>query len=114
MGGKTLLPGFIDGHSHFFQATMIADYANVSAPPVGTAGSIAEIIDVLKVHVARKPLKLGEWLVGYGYDGSALVDGRDATRDDLDKDFPNTPLVLIHVSGHGCVLNSAAFKAVGC
>src|ERR1035438_2806637 len=31
LGGKTMLPGFIDGHSHFFQAAMIADYANVSA-----------------------------------------------------------------------------------
>ena len=48
LGGRTMLPGFIDGHSHFFQAAMIADYANVSAPPVGTASSIAGIIRVLK------------------------------------------------------------------
>jgi predicted amidohydrolase YtcJ len=111
--GKTLLPGFIDGHSHFFQAAMIADYANVSAPPVGPAGSIAEIVAVLKEHVARKPLSPGEWLVGYGYDGSALTDGRDATQEDLDRDFPKTPVVLMHVSGHGCVMNSAGFKIVG-
>jgi predicted amidohydrolase YtcJ len=84
LGGKTMLPGFIDGHSHFFQAAMIADYANVSAPPVGTASSIAGIIAVLKEHVAQQALKPGEWLIGYGYDGSALTDGRDATRDDFD------------------------------
>lgn len=113
LGGKTMVPGFIDGHSHFFQAAMIADYANVSAPPVGTAGSIAEIVKVLQNHVAQKPLRPGEWLIGYGYDGSALADGRDATRDDFDPYFPDTPLVLVHVSGHGCVLNSAGFKAVG-
>jgi len=82
--GKTMLPGFIDGHSHFFQAAMIADYANVSAPPVGPAGSIADIIAMLQEHVAQKRLKPGEWLIGYGYDGSALSDGRDATRDDFD------------------------------
>ena len=113
LGDKAMLPGFIDGHSHFFQAAMIADYANVSAPPVGTAGSIAGIIAVLQDHVARKPLKPGEWLIGYGYDGSALSDGRDATRDDFDPYFPDNPMVLVHVSGHGCVLNSAGFKAVG-
>ncbi|HZM11204.1 MAG TPA: amidohydrolase family protein [Candidatus Limnocylindrales bacterium] len=113
LGSKTMLPGFIDGHSHFFQAAMIADYANVSAPPVGTAGSIAGIIAVLKDHVAKKPLKPGEWLIGYGYDGSAMSDGRDATRDDFDPYFPSNPMVLVHVSGHGCVLNSAGFKAVG-
>ncbi len=113
LGGKTMLPGFIDGHSHFFQAAMIADYANVSAPPVGSAASIAGIISALQDHVACKPLKPGEWLIGYGYDGSALSDGRDATRDDFDPYFHDNPMVLVHVSGHGCVLNSAAFKAVG-
>ena len=113
LGGKTMLPGFIDGHSHFFQAAMIADYANVSAPPVGTASSVAGIIAVLKEHVAQQALKPGEWLIGYGYDGSALTDGRDATRDDFDPYFPDNPMVLVHVSGHGCVLNSAGFKAVG-
>src|ERR1035441_7951928 len=44
LGGRTMLPGFIDGHSHFFQAAMIADYANVSAPPVGTASSRKSIV----------------------------------------------------------------------
>ena len=111
--GKTMLPGFIDGHSHFFQATMIADYVNVSAPPVGPGSSIAEVIAALKEHVASKPLQPGEWLIGYGYDGTALSDAREATRDDFDKDFPNAPLVLVHVSGHGCVMNSAGFKAAG-
>lgn len=111
--GRTLLPGFIDGHSHFFQAAMIADYVNVSAPPVGPGSSIAEIIVTLKEHVAEKPLQPGGWLIAYGYDGTALSDGRDATRDDFDKAFPSTPLVLVHVSGHGCILNSAGFHAAG-
>ena len=111
--GRTLLPGFIDGHSHFFQAAMIADYVNVSAPPVGPGSSIVEIIVALKEHVAEKPLQTGEWLIAYGYDGTALSDGRDATRDDFDGAFPDTPLVLVHVSGHGCILNSAGFRAVG-
>jgi predicted amidohydrolase YtcJ len=111
--GHTMLPGFLDGHSHFFQAAMIADYVNVSAPPVGPGSSIAAIIDALTAHVARTPMAPGEWLIGYGYDGTALFDGRDATRDDFDKAFPNTPLILVHVSGHGCVLNSAGFRAVG-
>jgi predicted amidohydrolase YtcJ len=113
LGGQTLLPAFIDGHSHFFQAAMIADYANISAPPVGKARSIGGIIAILKEHFTQRRLPPGEWLIGYGYDGSALSDGRDATRDDLDPFFPRNPVVLVHVSGHGCVLNSAAFRAVG-
>lgn len=113
LGGRSLLPGFLDGHSHFFQAAMIADYVNVSAPPVGPGSSIAAIIATLKEHVAAKPLLPGEWLIGYGYDGTALSDGRDANVDDFDKDFPETPLVLVHVSGHGCIMNSVGFRTVG-
>jgi predicted amidohydrolase YtcJ len=113
LGGKTMIPGIIDGHSHFFQAAQIADYVNVSAPPVGTATSIAEIVVLLEDRVAEEPLQPGEWLIGYGYDRNPLSDGREMVREDLDKEFPDNPVVLVHVSGHGGILNSAAFEAVG-
>src|SRR5579863_157041 len=113
LGGKALLPGFIDGHSHFFQVALVAGAANVSAPPVGNVSTIADIVTALKEHAAEHPLQPGEWLLGYGYDGSALRDGREASRDDLDSAFPATPVLLVHVSAHGCLLNSAALKIVG-
>jgi len=86
---------------------------NVSAPPVGPGSSIADIIATLKEHVAARLLQPGEWLIGYGYDGTALSDGREANVDDFDKDFTETPLVLVHVSGHGCIMNSAGLRTVG-
>lgn len=113
LGGKTLVPGFIDGHSHFINAVEMSDWANVSAPPVGKVRSIKDIIAQLDQYKAEKKPAPGQWIVGYGYDGSTLSDGRELTRDDLDPHFPNNPIVLIHVSLHGAVLNSAAFKAVG-
>ncbi len=113
LGGRTMIPGIIDGHSHFYQAAQIADYVNVSAPPVGTASSIAEVVALLKERVASRPLLPGEWLIGYGYDRGPLADGREMVREDLDTDFPDNPVVLVHVSGHGGILNSAAFEAVG-
>ena len=112
LAGKTLLPGFIDGHSHFFQVAQTADYVNVSAPPVGTASCIADIVTLLKQRVASQRLEPGEWLIGYGYDRDGLSDGREMTRKDLDAGFPDNPVVLVHVSGHGGLLNSKAFAAV--
>ncbi|HZV77793.1 MAG TPA: amidohydrolase [Candidatus Babeliales bacterium] len=113
LGGKALLPGFVDGHSHFFQVALVLSSANVSAPPVGNVSTIAEIVATLKEYAAKRPPAPGEWLLGFGYDGSALTNGREATRDDLDPAFPETPVLLVHVSGHGCLLNSAALKIVG-
>ena len=113
LGGRAVMPGFIDGHSHFFQVALVSGSANVSAPPVGTVSTIAEIVTTLEEYAAQYPPQPGAWLLGFGYDGSALRDGREATRDDLDAAFPDTPVLLVHVSGHGCLLNSAALKIVG-
>ncbi len=111
MGGKTLMPSFIDAHGHFMNAPRVVTWANVSLPPVGRAESIPDIIDVLKEHVARLNIASGEWIVGYGYDVNGLAEGREITRDDIDPHFPDNPVLLIHVSNHGGVLNSLGFEA---
>jgi predicted amidohydrolase YtcJ len=113
LGGRTLLPGFIDGHSHFINAIRMATWANVSSPPVGPCRTIADLVVTLQETKAKQGLKPGDWLVAYGYDGSVLEDGRELTRADLDPHFPDTPLMILHVSLHGAVLNSAGFAAVG-
>ncbi len=111
LGGKTLLPGFLDGHSHFINAIRMASWANLSAPPVGKVRSIADLIATLQATKEAQQLKPGQWLIGYGYDGTTLADGRELTRADLDPHFPENPVVAMHVSLHGAVLNTAAFEA---
>lgn len=110
--GNTLLPGFIDGHSHFSMAVNSASWANLSAAPVGNVGSIADIVTELQAQGRRNKLAPGDWLVGYGYDQDTLEEGRHATRDDLDAAFPDNPVIMIHVSFHGAVLNSKAFETI--
>ena len=88
LNGNTLLPGFIDGHSHFSMAVNSASWANLSAAPVGNVGSIADIVAELQAQGRRNKLAPGDWLVGYGYDQDTLEEGRHATRDDLDAAFP--------------------------
>ncbi len=111
--GATLMPSFIDAHGHFMNAPQIVKWANVSGVPAGPVTSIADIITVLKAHQAKFNTKLGDWIIAYGYDMTNLSDGRQITRDDLDPHFPDNPVMLIHSSNHGAVLNSAGFKAVG-
>ncbi len=49
LGGKTLVPGFLDGHSHFINCLQVAQQANCFAPPAGPGKSIKDIIEALKV-----------------------------------------------------------------
>lgn len=113
LGGATLMPSFIEAHGHFMNAPQLVKWANVSGVPAGPVRNIPDIIAVLTAHKAKFDTKPGEWIIGYGYDMSNLAENRQLTRDDLDPSFPDNPVMLIHSSNHGCVLNSAAFKLFG-
>jgi len=111
--GHTMMPGFVDPHSHFIDSLSIADRVNVSAPPVGPAANPVAIIAALQAAAKARGLKAGELLLGYGYDENLMPTGEPLSRDALDKAFPDNPVAVIHVSMHGAVLNSAAFSKFG-
>lgn len=110
--GKTLLPGFIDGHSHFMSLGR-SKTADISPPPVGKVRNIADIIAVLKAFQKEKKIKPGEWINARGYDPDQLAENRHPTKEDLDAAFPDNPVLLTHTSGHMSVVNSYALKISG-
>lgn len=111
--GKTLVPGFIDGHSHFINCLQVSRQANCFSPPAGPCKSIADIITQMKKLQQRFAIPKGEFIVGYGYDGDAITDHREMTAADLDAAFPDNPAFVQHVSLHGAVCNSAALTRFG-
>lgn len=111
--GDVLLPGFIDPHSHFINALAMSTQANVSAPPVGPANNPEEIVAELVRFSDGQPRGTDQLIIGYGYDENLMPAGHALTRFDLDKSFPDTPVLVMHVSLHGAVLNSAAFAKYG-
>jgi len=113
LGGKTLLPGFIDGHSHYFNSLLVANQCKLYAPPSGPAKDVDSIIAALKRFAEERKTPKAELIVGYGYDDTAMPDGRLLNRDDLDKAFPDNPVRVDHVSMHGAVMNSLALKKYG-
>jgi predicted amidohydrolase YtcJ len=113
LAGNVMLPSFIDAHGHFMNALQVVKWANVAGPPVGDVTSIADIVPSLQHHVEKLGIKRGQWIIGYGYDRTNYRDGREATRDDLDPAFPDNPVILIHSSNHGALLNSAALALAG-
>ncbi len=104
--GKTLLPGFIDAHSHMGLAMSLVRQANLSSPPVNTVKNISDIVDKLKAQQNEYNIKDGEWIIGWGYDPDLLEEQRHPTKFDLDEAFPNNPVFIAHISGHMAVANS--------
>lgn len=113
LGGKTLLPGFLDGHSHYFNSLSVANQAKLYAPPAGSGKDVDSIIAALKQFATERNIPKGEMIMAYGYDDSVMPDGRLLNRDDLDIAFPDNPVRVDHVSMHGAVLNSLALKMFG-
>lgn len=113
LDGAALLPGFIDAHSHFSAAFDLAERVNVGPPPMGACTDIATVLQTLEAFRASRSIGPGEWLIGYGYDQEALTENRHITVNDLDTLFPDALVMLVHVSSHGAVLNSAALQWVG-
>lgn len=112
LGGKTMIPGLVDGHSHFMGFGS-EKYANIASPPVGSVHTMADIISVLQKFKVEKNIAKGEWITGFGYDQDLLNEKRHPAKEDLDKDFPDNPVIITHVSGHMLVANSMALKVSG-
>jgi predicted amidohydrolase YtcJ len=111
--GKTLLPGLLDAHSHYFNSLLVANQCKLYAPPSGPAKDVESIIAALKAFAAERKITKGEMIMGYGYDDNVMPNTRLLNRDDLDAAFPDNPVRIDHVSMHGCVLNSLAMKQYG-
>ncbi|MGH6694690.1 amidohydrolase [Sphingopyxis sp.] len=111
--GATLLPGFIDAHSHFTVATMSAGGLDLRDKSLGPITDIAGVSAAIRNHLAHNPAKPAGWTTVWQFDHETLAEKRYITRAELDAIAPDRPLVVLHVSLHGAVANSAALKAAG-
>ena len=113
LGGKTLVPGFIDAHGHIFNAGVQSLAANLLAAPDGDVKDIASLQAKLRAwQQGNTGRKLG-WIIGFGYDDSQLKEQRHPTRDDLDAVSTELPVLAVHQSAHLAVLNSKALQLAG-
>ncbi len=106
LGKKTVLPGFIDAHSHPAMAG-IMHLRMVDCD----LRSIAAIQAALRERAAKTPA--GEWVLGFKYDDTKTEEGRPLTIADLDAAVPDHPVRIEHRGGHTNYCNSLAFQKAG-
>ncbi|MGN0859825.1 MAG: amidohydrolase [Stenotrophomonas sp.] len=112
--GRTLAPGFIDGHSHVSGTGLQALSANLLPAPDGQGNSIPALQRIMRQFLTDTATPGGyPVLIGFGYDDSQLVERRHPTRQELDAISTELPVILMHQSGHLGAYNSKALEVAG-
>jgi len=115
LGGRAMIPGFVDAHGHIFMGGIQALSANVLAPPDGKVTDIASLQQTLRDWMAANKNIVDEMkiIIGFGYDNAQLKELRHPTRDDLDAVSKDVAVFLVHQSGHLGVTNSKGLEILG-
>ena len=106
LGGRTVLPGFNDTHSHVVKM-------GLNLPASIDLTSVTSIVDIQEVVAERvASSEPGEWIFSEGgWWQFMLADGRLPNRHDLDPVSPDNPVVLR--GGHYNIVNSLALERLG-
>jgi predicted amidohydrolase YtcJ len=110
--GKTMTPGFIEGHGHFMGLgynELQLDLMNVT--------SYEELVQ--KVNEAIAKAQPGQWIVGRGWHQDKWTTKPEKmikgfpTHQLLSSISPNNPVFLRHASGHAGFANAKAMQLAG-
>ena len=108
LGGRTVIPGFVDAHMH---PVMLADFSRQIACLPPKVNSIQELIQEIARVRSEKPE--GGWIKGWGYDEGKFAEHRSPSRYDLDKGSSDFPVFLTRSCEHIRCVNSKALELAG-
>ena len=114
LNNKTIVPGFIDAHSHFVGVGAQALVANLLPAPDGPVNTIADLQKSLAEFIKKSPMVRDyNVVIGFNYDDSQLEEKRHPNRHDLDAVSTDLPIMVMHQSGHLGAYNSKALSLMG-
>ncbi len=104
-GGVTIIPGLIDGHTHLLMGSSLAVGVDLS--------EIEDKSEWLRIiRDKAQALPKGAWMLGGAWDHN-LSDGVLPTKEMLDSDAPDHPILLRDIDGHSAWANSLAIELAG-
>ena len=100
--GLSIYPGFIDSHSHFHNLGYLKNQLDLTSTK-----SLSDVIEAAKKYDSeRKP----DFIIGRGWDQNDWVNKSFPTNAELNKIFPDKPVILRRIDGHAYLVNDAALK----
>ncbi|MFN9327513.1 MAG: amidohydrolase [Flavobacteriales bacterium] len=104
--GRSVYPGFIDGHCHFFGYGL-----NKQKVDLQGAKSWAEVLERTVAYAKAHPEKT--WILGRGWDQNLWDTKEFPDKTELDRLFPDRPVLLQRVDGHAAIANATALHHAG-
>ena len=112
LSGKTVLPGFVDGHGHFQMNVMARHlFVDASCAPAGKITSIADLQQVLRDAIAQNPDK--NPIIAFNFDDTLLEEYRMPEAKDLDAVSTEKSILVMHASIHMMAVNTKAMEGAG-
>ncbi|KAK7343113.1 hypothetical protein VNO80_26076 [Phaseolus coccineus] len=102
LGGKVVVPGFIDSHVHFIAG-------GLQMKQVELRGVSKKEEFIKRIRDAAQSSKQGSWILGGGWNND-LWEGDLPAASWIDDITPNNPVWLSRVDGHMGLANSVALK----
>ncbi len=103
--GKSVFPGFIDAHAHFYEYGMGLQTINLK-----DIGSWAKVVDSVQRYAKNNT---DGWIIGNGWDQNRWKTKQFPNKQQLDILFPERPVLLSRVDGHAAIANQAALNIAG-
>ena len=109
LGGRMVLPGFIDSHMHPVELAKYSRQISILPPEICSIEELAKAIRREREAMAQN----SGWIQGWGFDEGKLAEHRTPNRHDLDRGAADVPVSIVRACQHIRVLNSKALEICG-
>jgi len=108
LGGKTVVPGFIDPHNHLSLSAFEPVSVDCFTPPLS---NLNDVLARIKKYADERPA--GQWIRGVGFVPMMVAEGRPPSRWELDEIAPHNPVFLLDLTCNAAYVNSQALALAG-
>jgi predicted amidohydrolase YtcJ len=108
LGGRTVLPGFIEPHMHFALMAGLGNWPDIGPFRIPRFDDVLDAIRDVRADAAAD-----QWVTARQFDPILLEPPRELTIAELDPVVPDRPAFVLNASGHIAYVNSRTLELAG-
>lgn len=112
LGGKVVVPAFIDTHTHFMSKVALGSLA-VNLVQLENGRIVPDSLEGVRALLLNRANKSRAPIIGFGLCLGAIAERRLPKASELDEWFPNRDVIVLSMDGHSSSYSSSALKKLG-